>query len=70
MSSNTKLATWICIDDKARFHRLALRIDALTLIPFCVKLRDHVKALIKANLWQVARGVRPGVVEAVGNGPH
>ena len=34
-----------------------LRTDAVTLIPALVKLRDHVKALIKANLvaWESGR---------------
>jgi hypothetical protein len=34
-----------------------LRTDAVTLIPACAKLRDHVNALIKANLvsWESGR---------------
>jgi hypothetical protein len=38
-----------------------LRTDAVALIPACAKLRDHVKALIKANLvsWESGRQSPP-----------
>jgi hypothetical protein len=50
MNSNTKLATWISADDKARFHRLAERDGLTDSAKLKVLLHDYLAAAEGPNV--------------------